>query len=123
MYRFLRAIAAVSLRWHYSRIDTEGLERIPVSGPVLLAVNHPNALVDALVVGQVCPRRITFTGKATLFANPLLARFLRFAGVVPLVRARDVAELGTAADATRNAAAFAKLHDALARGAAVLIVP
>lgn len=123
VYRILRAVAAVSLRWHYSRIDTEGIERIPVSGPVLLAVNHPNALVDALVVALVCPRRITFTGKATLFANPLVGRLLRIAGAVPLVRARDVAELGTPADATRNAAAFAQLHDALAKGAAVLIFP
>jgi glycerol-3-phosphate O-acyltransferase / dihydroxyacetone phosphate acyltransferase len=123
LYRLLRALSQVSLRWFYSRMDTEGLERIPASGPVLLAVNHPNALVDAMVVAAVCPRRITFTGRATLFANPLLAAFLRAVGVVPLVRTRDVAELRTGADASRNERAFRLMHQALAGGSAVMIFP
>jgi glycerol-3-phosphate O-acyltransferase / dihydroxyacetone phosphate acyltransferase len=123
LYALLRATAGVALRWFYSRIDAEGLERVPADAPVLLAVNHPNALVDALVVAWVFPRRIVFTGKATLFANPLLAVFLRAAGVVPLIRSRDVAELQSPADAKRNERAFGALNGALASGRAVLIFP
>src|SRR5262245_7017007 len=112
LYTLLRTVTGVSLRWFYSRVDTEGLERIPATAPVLLAVNHPNALVDALVVGMVCPRRVVMTAKATLFANPLLAALFRAAGVVPLIRARDVAELKTSGEAERNAAAFGALNAA-----------
>ncbi len=123
LYSVLRAVSAVSLRWFYSRIDAEGVERIPESGPTILVVNHPNAMVDALVVGLICPRRILFTGRATLFSNPLFAAFLRAAGVVPLVRVKDVAELGATRDATRNLASFDALTDALARGGLTMIFP
>ena len=122
LYPLLRAVAAVSTRWFYSRVDAEGLERIP-AGPVLLAVNHPNAMVDALVVGLTCPRRIRFTGRATLFRNPVLAALLRSVGVVPLIRQKDVAEMGAARDATRNVEALDELTAVLKHGGAVMIFP
>ena len=122
LYGLLRAVASVAMRWFYSRIDAEGLERIP-TGPVLLAVNHPNAMVDALVVALTCPRRILFTGRATLFKSPLSAAFMRWAGVVPLIRQKDIAEMGATADASRNVGSFDALTSALARGGAVMIFP
>ena len=125
LYRVLRAISTIALRWFYSRVDAEGVERIPKSGPTILVVNHPNAMVDALVVGLVCPRRILFTGNAQLFRNPVMGAFLRSAGVVPLMRTKDAAAMGLAAsDATRNVAqSFDALTDALARGNVFMIFP
>jgi 1-acyl-sn-glycerol-3-phosphate acyltransferase len=88
-------------------------------------VNHPNALVDALVVGACLPRRVGFTAKATIFTNPLLARFLTRAGVVPLRRAADEARQGGDApiDPSRNAASFDAVAQALADGRAIVIFP
>lgn len=123
LYVLLRSVAGIALRWFYSRIDVEGLERIPAKAPVLLAVNHPNALVDALVVAWVLPRRIVLTAKATLFSNPAFAAFFRAAGVVPLIRRQDLAPLQSSKDAQRNEQAFGALNGALARGRAVLIFP
>ncbi|MEO7997335.1 MAG: 1-acyl-sn-glycerol-3-phosphate acyltransferase [Gemmatimonadaceae bacterium] len=79
-----------------------GRSRVPLSGPVFFAVNHPNALVDALVVASVMPRPVGFTAKSTIFANPLLAVFLRAVGVVPLKRAADMAK-AAAAEAAKAA--------------------
>src|SRR5437867_770634 len=123
LYALLRTLAGVALRWYYSRIDADGLERVPADAPVLLVVNHPNALVDALVAGWVFPRRVVMTAKATLFRNPLLGAFLRAAGVVPLVRAQDASELSASSDQERNARAFGALTRALVGGRAVLIFP
>jgi glycerol-3-phosphate O-acyltransferase/dihydroxyacetone phosphate acyltransferase len=123
LYLLLRAIAGISLRWFYARVDVVGHERIPAQAPVLLAVNHPNALVDALVIGWICPRRIVLTARATLFTNPVFAWFLRTVGVVPLIRAKDVPELGVRRDAVRNVEAFNALNATLSRGRAVLIFP
>jgi glycerol-3-phosphate O-acyltransferase/dihydroxyacetone phosphate acyltransferase len=121
IYPLLRGIAGVALRWYYAAIDVEGVERIPRDGPVLLVVNHPNALVDALVAGWVVPRPLVLTAKATLFQNPLLAAFLSWVGVVPLRRAKD--ESAIAVDPSRNDDAFRAVHDALAGGRAALIFP
>ncbi|HYW51424.1 MAG TPA: 1-acyl-sn-glycerol-3-phosphate acyltransferase, partial [Gemmatimonadaceae bacterium] len=116
-----------ALQWYYRQITIDGAERIPREGPVLLVVNHPNELMDALFAGLVSPRQLTFTGKATLFDNPVVGAFLRHMRVVPLRRAQDerqAAPSGTASlDAARNTEAFAAIHAALAAGQMVLIFP
>src|SRR5512132_141687 len=102
MYALLRAIAGVALRWYYRDIEIEGLSRVPRQQPLLLVVNHPNALVDALLVGWVIPRRVLITAKATLFRNPVAGALLRWLGVVPLRRASDEAPAASRPDPARN---------------------
>lgn len=126
VYALLRSIAGVALRWFYRRIDLEGLERLPRDAPVLLVVNHPNALVDALLVAWVIPRRVTLTAKATLFQNNLLSRFLNWVGVVPLMRAADVRDVSgheAPLDPNRNSRSFGALKQVLRRGGCVVIFP
>ena len=81
LYEVLLPVVRVALRWYYRSVSTTGLQRIPRDGPIFLAVNHPNALVDAMVVGAVAPRRVGFTAKATIFAwaNPDCARRMHWA--------------------------------------------
>lgn len=116
----LRWLAGTALRWYYRDITVIGRERIPRTGPLLLATNHPNALVDALVAVSESPRRLTLTAKATLFRNPLAALLFRAVGMVPLRRAKD--EPGQT-DAGRNEESFRALLDVLAAGGAILIFP
>jgi glycerol-3-phosphate O-acyltransferase / dihydroxyacetone phosphate acyltransferase len=122
IYSLLRSAAAVALRWYYADVTIVGSEHVPASGPMLVAVNHPNALVDVLVAGRAVPRRLMFTAKATLFENPLSAATLRWLGVVPLRRASDETARGSA-DPARNAQVFDAIADSLAAGRAVLIFP
>src|SRR5690348_13315972 len=125
LYRVLRGVARIALRWYYADVVTEGREQLPRGGPLLLVANHPNALVDAMLVGVAVPRRILLTAKATLFEQPLLAAALRAVGVVPLRRAKDEpgATDGTTSSAGRNADAFQMVTRALADGGAVLVFP
>jgi 1-acyl-sn-glycerol-3-phosphate acyltransferase len=125
LYAFVRFIAGIALDWFYRDLTIEGAERIPRSGPLLIAVNHPNQLIDAMVVMRLAPRRVRMTGKATLFENPVLGAVLRWYGVVPLRRVRDEASGGVVAppDPSRNREAFRELVDTLADDGAVLIFP
>ena len=132
IYALLRAVAGVALRWYYRGIQIDGIDRIPRQRPLLLVVNHPNALVDALLVGWIVPRRVVITAKATLFTNRLGGWLLRRLGVVPLQRASDVAN-GTSGpngangpsvlDPSRNRASFRAVIDALTERGVVLIFP
>src|SRR6478609_9591981 len=124
LYRLLRVIAAIALRWYYAEIVVQGAERAPRTGPLLIVANHPNALIDPLLVGTTLSRHVLLTAKATLFENPALSLLLHAVGVVPLRRARD--EDGGAqgeAGANRNAAAFRAVTEALRRDGVVLIFP
>lgn len=129
LYQSLKPVVRIALAWYYRSITVAGAERVPHEGPVFLAVNHPNALVDALVVASCVERRVRFTAKATIFANPLLAAFLARAGVVPLRRVADEQHGNDAprgdntADPARNAVSFGAVADALADGSAIVIFP
>ncbi|MEO7087121.1 MAG: lysophospholipid acyltransferase family protein [Gemmatimonadaceae bacterium] len=121
LYAVLRAMARIALRWYYSDIQVEGIDRVPRDRPLLLAVNHPNALVDALIVADILPRRMMITAKSTLFTNPFGGAFLRAAGVVPVQRPGD--ESGDRPEGSRNLGMFRAVSSALANGEAVLVFP
>jgi 1-acyl-sn-glycerol-3-phosphate acyltransferase len=91
----------------------------------LIAVNHPNALVDSLIIGWLMPRRVVMTAKATLLNHPFIAALFRMLGVVPLRRASDELrakdEQGT--NPARNSGAFREMLHVLAGNGAVLIFP
>ena len=103
LYKILREVARVALHWYYRDILVQGVERIPRRGPVLVVANHPNALVDALLIGTSIPRRVLLTAKATLFDQPVLAPLLEAVGVVPLRRTKDMSTSGAASTPARNA--------------------
>jgi glycerol-3-phosphate O-acyltransferase/dihydroxyacetone phosphate acyltransferase len=124
LYRILRGTAAIALRWYYAEIVVQGAARAPRTGPLLIVANHPNALIDALLVGTTLSRRILLTAKATLFDPPALSPLLHAVGVVPLRRAKDESHSADGqVSRHRNAEAFRSVTVALQRNAAVLIFP
>jgi 1-acyl-sn-glycerol-3-phosphate acyltransferase len=125
IYELLRWVTGIALHWFYNDIRMTGAEQIPVSGPLLIAVNHQNALVDSLIVGWLVPRRITMTAKATLADNPLIAILFKILHVVRLRRVSDEVrkQNGLPVDRSRNTRAFEEIFKLLARDGALLIFP
>ena len=125
IYGLLRWVTGIALHWFYNDIRMTGAEKIPVSGPLLIAVNHQNALVDSLIVGWLVPRRITMTAKATLADNPLIAILFEMLHVVPLRRVSDEVrkQNGLPLDRSRNTKAFGEIFKLLERDGALLIFP
>lgn len=125
IYRLLRWITGIALHWFYSDLCINGLERIPLKDPIILAASHHNALVDCLVAGWLVPRKITITAKATLKENRFVAALFSVMGVVPLRRTSD--ELKHTRDSTvdrgRNLQAFDNILKVLEQRGAVLIFP
>ena len=122
-YRGVRAVARFWLWFFFKAVDTRHGERIPPHGPVLLCINHPNNLIDSLVIGAVLSRKVHYLATGALFRNPLLARFLLAAGAIPVWRKGDRAPETTTASTDRNAEAFAACAAAFERGALVAIYP
>ncbi|MEO8587421.1 MAG: 1-acyl-sn-glycerol-3-phosphate acyltransferase [Acidobacteriota bacterium] len=100
----------------YRRIEVADLENVPRQGPVLFVANHPNGLVDPMVILRALPRPVVFVAKSTLWKIPLLRSLLDLLGCVPVVRKGE-------GDPERNGAAFERLAALLERDGAVLVFP
>uniref|UniRef100_M4BJS6 Phospholipid/glycerol acyltransferase domain-containing protein n=1 Tax=Hyaloperonospora arabidopsidis (strain Emoy2) TaxID=559515 RepID=M4BJS6_HYAAE len=84
---FLRLL----LHTYFRRIALYGLNHFPREGPVILCPNHPNMLVDAvLVMTEVATlgRSPYVWAKGSLFRNAIAALVLRTLGAVPVYRPR-----------------------------------
>src|SRR3990167_307788 len=120
--RFYGAVRAVGRFWiwfFFKSVDVRHPERVPRTGPVLLCINHPNNLIDSLLVGAMLPRKVHYLATAALFKNPLVARFLLACGAIPVYRKQDLASQATHA----NVATFEACARALAAGQLVAIYP
>ncbi|HYB41337.1 MAG TPA: 1-acyl-sn-glycerol-3-phosphate acyltransferase, partial [Candidatus Methylomirabilis sp.] len=76
-YRIVRFLARLLLGLFYRRIEVVGGEHIPHSGPLIIAANHHNALVDPMLVMAAIPRSLTILAAAPLFRNPVMGPLLR----------------------------------------------
>ena len=80
--------------------------------------NHPNSLLDPILVLAAARRDVRFLAKAPLFADPKTAWLMRLGAAIPVHRASD--DPSKMAD---NAAMFRAVHEALASGDAVGLFP
>ena len=122
------ALARTFVRLFYRRIEVSGLERVPPAGPALLVANHPNGLVDPMVVLASLPRPVVFVAKSTLWKIPVLRSVLDLLGCVPVVRRGEedpeISSNGPQGEGPdRNEEAFRRLASVLRAGGCVLIFP
>ncbi len=117
-YRFVRRLARTAAGLFYRNLELVGAERIPASGPLIVAANHQNALVDPMLLVATLPRALQPLAKAPLFRHPLVRPFLAAVGAVPVQRAQESGN-----DPARNDAMFRATSEALAAGGAILIFP
>jgi glycerol-3-phosphate O-acyltransferase / dihydroxyacetone phosphate acyltransferase len=117
-YAVVRVIARFWIWFFFERVEVRHPERVPPMGPVLLCINHPNNLIDSLLVGSVVPRKVHYLATAALFRNPLIARFLVTLGVIPVYRKAD-----DPAKMDRNMEMFAACDEAFDRGRLIAIYP
>jgi len=118
LYAGVRAVVRFWLWFFLKRVETRGVARVPPRGPVLLCINHPNNLIDSLLVGAVLSRKVHYLATAALFRNPLLARFLGACGAIPVYRQQD-----DPARMDKNAAMFEACFRTLEGGGLIGIYP
>ena len=113
----MRRFLALIVRIFFRRVAITGAEHVPATGPVLLLLNHPNSLVDPLLLLALAPRRVVFLAKEPLFRIPVIGAITRATGSIPVYRKMDGADTG------QNRKTFEKVWEALARGGAIALFP
>jgi len=92
------------------RLEVVGADRLPVTGPAVVAPNHDSVL-DGIVLGAAISRKLRFLAKAELWRSRLLAWVLDGLGAIGIKRGHG------------DQLALARMRQALNAGQAVAIFP
>lgn len=118
LYRSLRLLLKGAANVFFTDIEPVDEERIPETGPVIFAANHPNSIMDTVILGTRTSRQIHYLARSGLFVNPVVRFIFNRCGVIPVYRRQD--------DPTKtgqNIEAFQAAWDVLARGGCIGIFP
>lgn len=88
-YNILKPIVDWNLKHSYRKVEVRGKENIPADGAVIIAPNHCNTLMDALVILRAFSDETVFGARADMFNNPFIAKLMYFIRILPMVRQRD----------------------------------
>ena len=114
----VRGLIRLLLWLFYRRVDVVGAEHLPTTGGLIVAANHHNSIVDAMVLLAVAARPLRTLAKAQLFQHPLIGPFLRLVGALPVNRRQEAGD-----DPRKNDALFEATTHTLRHGGGIVIFP
>lgn len=88
-YSILKPYVDFLIKCSYNKILRVGKEKMPKDGAIILAPNHTNTLMDALVVLSADKSRKVFVARADIFRIPILQKIFTFFKIMPIMRMRD----------------------------------
>lgn len=121
-----RAFILQIIHFYYPKIAVQGQENLPADGePAVYTSNHPNFMLDQVVLTLGLGRRIGCMGKSTFFAHPVSRLALEAFEAMPIYRKKDEGlPYGPNGDAAeRNQHILAHCRKLLHQGRAFSIFP
>ncbi|MFH1851867.1 MAG: lysophospholipid acyltransferase family protein [Candidatus Neomarinimicrobiota bacterium] len=118
LYRFAKLLAVRAVKLFYHQVNLKNIENIPLSGPIIFTANHPNTMMDPLLIGFACSRGLHFLAKSTLFNRPLNKWFLDRLKIIPVYRRQDNPD-----EMDKNRLTFEHCYRLLEQGKCILIFP
>lgn len=119
IYFALKKLMQLAFLFFFRKKIVDGVDNMPKNGPLIVAVNHPNTLIDPLLVGSEMKRRVGFLANASIFVNGLVNRIFKYFWVIPIYRKKDLKE-GQVQD---NRSSFKSCYEFFDKNGALLIFP
>lgn len=116
IYTFFRYLFSFGVGEFFEKIERRGSPC--EDGPLLIVSNHPNDLLDPVLIASTYKRQLSFLAKSTIFKGTLFKSLLRSLSMIPLYRKQDAAS-----DMGKNEESFKTVIEALKEGRAILIFP
>lgn len=117
LYNFVKYASRLGLRLYFGKLEINGVEHIPLHAPFIIAANHQNAFLDAVIVASLQRKPIHFLTRSDVFVSPFKG-ILATLHMMPVYRLRDGYE-----QLKKNDVTFARCNKLLDQGRPVLIFP
>ncbi|WP_133274522.1 lysophospholipid acyltransferase family protein [Hymenobacter radiodurans] len=128
-YAILKPLIQLGLRVFFRRIEVRHRKLLQTPGPLLIVANHPNTLMDPLVVAANRRDSVAFLAKSTFFKGAFMKWLMAQTNSIPIYRRQDADGTDPAAQvspeelARRNEATFGRSYDYLDQGGTIMIFP
>lgn len=117
-YYLWKVFLKTNLHFYSKKITVTGRAQIPKKGAVLFMVNHPNGLIDPLLVTTHLPRINHYLVRAAVFKKPLIKKLLGTLNLMPIYRIRDGAK-----QLEKNHKIFENCFEIFKKGQTLMIFP
>ncbi len=114
-YNILREITATVFKVYFRKIYVLDKNKVPKTGPILLACNHPMAFSEACLLACFLDRPLHFLVRGDVFKSQW-KWFFKWTHQVPIYRFRD-----GFSNMRKNADSFKWVHKTLKNGKVILI--
>jgi len=119
IYKVIQILLKLYLPLFFKSVEVRGLNNVPKNKPVLFAVNHQNAFLDAILVGIYVKRPVYFLTRSDFFRGKLVLQLFKALNLVPIFRQKD----GGGNFREKNQETFKYCIEQLEAGKPVLIFP
>ena len=115
IYKALQWIMRRSLSAHYLQIKAD-LFKVPKKGPLLIAANHPNSFLDAIIIACLIDRPLYFLARSDVFNKKWSDFILRKLNLIPIYRRQEGTD-----KLEKNELTFDESSKILSEGGAILV--
>ena len=116
LYTLLKFPAKLALYFYCRRISINKREFLQRDGPLLIAANHPNSFLDAIILATLFKQPIYSLARGDVFTNNFLKRLLFSLKMLPVYRISEGAE-----NLEHNYTTFSSCIDIFKKNGIVLI--
>jgi len=92
LYGFVKIIARIALHFYCRDIKINNAALLQASGPLLLAANHPNSFLDAILLCTLFKQPVYSLARGDAFKKPWTAKLLTALKMLPVYRVSEGVE-------------------------------
>ena len=118
LYRFLKIVVGIGIRFYYKEVKILNESSLSHSGPLIIIANHPNTLMDAMMIGYASKKPIYYMAKGTLFNSKFKLWLLRSLNMIPINRQGEGTTKGVS-----NQDSFEACYSVLEQGKTLVVFP
>lgn len=116
LYHIVKIPARIALSIFCKKIEINRKEITRIQGPVLIACNHPNTFLDAILLATIFKQPIYSLARGDAFKNKFVSALLSSFKILPVYRLSEGAE-----NLNNNYDTFAKCKEIFKKNGVVLI--